>query len=83
MKCEHCGGELPDNAKACPSCGKAVGLLTKTGDVAEQTGEAVVDVTKKVGKGALRLGGKALTGLGNVTKKAGKKIQEAGEEKKE
>lgn len=83
MHCEHCGAELPAGANNCPSCGHAVGALTKTGDVAERAGEKTVEVGKTVGKGALRLGGKALTGLGNVTKKAGKKIQEAGEEKKE
>ena len=82
MKCEHCRAELPAGAEKCPSCGKAVGLLTKTGDFAERSGEATVDVGKKVGRGALKLGGQALTGLGNVTKKAGKKLEDAGEEKK-
>ncbi len=83
MKCEHCGAELPAGANHCPGCGHEVGVLTKTGDVAERAGEKTVEVGKAVGKGALRLGGKALTGLGNVTKKAGKKLSEAGEEKKE
>ncbi len=71
MKCEHCGAELPHGASACPACGADVGLMTKTGDVAERTGEATV----KVGKGAVKLGGKALSGLGNVAKKAGKKLE--------
>lgn len=83
MNCEHCGAELPQGAKSCPACGAEVGLLTKTGDVAERTGEKTVEVGKTVGKGALRLGGKAVGGLGSLAKKAGKKIEETGEEKKE
>ncbi len=83
MNCEHCGAELPQAAKTCPACGAEVGLLTKTGDVAERTGEKTVEVGKTVGKGALRLGGKAVGGLGSLAKKAGKKMEEAGEEKKE
>jgi zinc-ribbon domain len=81
MNCEHCGAELPQAAKTCPACGKEVGLLTKTGDVAERTGEVTVDVGKKVGKGALKLGGKALTGIGSLSKKAGKKLEGEEEEK--
>ena len=80
MRCEHCGAELPQGAGTCPVCGKEVGLLTKTGDVAERTGEATVDAGKKVGKGALKLGGKALSGVGSLAKKAGKKLE--GEEGK-
>ncbi len=83
MNCEHCGADLPQAAKTCPACGAEVGLLTKTGDVAERTGEKTVEVGKTVGKGALRLGGKAVGGLGSLAKKAGKKMEEAGEEKKE
>ncbi len=82
MNCEHCGAELPAGAKTCPACGAELGLLTRTGDVAERTGEATVDVGKKVGKGALRLGGKGLSAVGGLAKKAGKKLEDAGEEKK-
>ena len=82
MNCERCGAELPPGAGTCPSCGQAVGVLTKTGDGAERTGEAAVDVGKKVGKGALRLGGKGLSAVGGLAKKAGKKVEEAGEDKK-
>ncbi len=82
MNCEHCGAELPAAAKTCPACGKEVGLLTKTGDVAERTGEKTVEVGKTVGKGALRLGGKGLSAVGGLAKKAGKKAEDAGEEKK-
>lgn len=82
MNCEHCGAELPQGAKTCPACGTELGLLTKTGDVAERTGEATVDVGKKLGKGALKLGGKGLSAVGGLAKKAGKKAEEVGEEKK-
>ncbi len=82
MHCEHCGAELPAGAAACPACGEAVGALTKTGDVAERAGEKTVDVGTKVGKGALKLGGKGLSAVGGLVKKAGKKAQEAGEDKK-
>jgi hypothetical protein len=79
MKCEHCGAELPQGAGTCPACGKEVGLLTKTGDVAERTGEKTVEVGTKVGKGALKLGGKGLSAVGGLAKKAGKKLEETGE----
>jgi hypothetical protein len=81
LNCGHCGAELPQGAKSCPACGTEVGLLTKTGDVAERTGEKTVEVGKQVGKGALRLGGKALSGVGTLAKKAGKKLEEEGEKK--
>ena len=81
MNCEHCGAELPPGAGTCPSCGQAVGMMTKTGDVAERAGEKTVEVGTKVGKGALKLGGKAVSGLGSLAKKGGKKLQEAGEDK--
>ncbi len=75
MKCEHCGADLPHGASACPRCGATVGLTTKTGDLAERTGEAAVDVGKKVGKEGLKLGGQALSGVGDLAKKAGKKLE--------
>jgi len=80
INCEHCGAELPPGAGTCPVCGKAVGMLTKTGGVAEREGEAIVDVGTKVGNGAFKLGGRALSGVGSLAKKAGKKLE--GEEKK-
>jgi len=39
-------------------------------------------VGKKVGKGALKLGGKALSGVGSLTRKAGKKLEGEEEGKK-
>lgn len=78
MKCDQCGTELPHRADVCPSCGKDVSAITKTGDALERGGEATVDLGKKVGKGAVKVGGKALSGLGSLAKKGGKKL--AGEE---
>jgi len=45
----------------------------------EAAGEKTVDITKKAGKGALRVTGKAFSKLGEATQKAGKKIKKAGE----
>lgn len=53
MKCEGCGAELPDMAKACSACGRPVGFghraEAETVHVAEKTGE----VAGKVGRGIL------------------------------
>ena len=53
MKCEGCGAELPEGAKSCQACGRAVGLgrraEAETVHVAEKTGE----VAGKVGHGIL------------------------------
>lgn len=78
MKCDQCGAELPHRAETCPSCGRDVSGIAKAGDALERTGEATVDLGKKVGKGALNVGGKALSGLGSLAKKGGKKLEEAG-----
>ncbi len=48
-------------------------------DTMEAAGEKTVEVTKKMGKGALRITGKAFSKMGEVTEKAGKKIKKAGE----
>lgn len=82
MNCEHCGAGLPAGVQTCPACGAEVGMLTRTGDVAERTGAATLDVGKKVGKGALKLGGKGLSAVGGLAKKAGKKLEGEEEEKK-
>jgi len=51
MKCEGCGAEMPDTAKACPACNRQVGMgrraEAETVHVAEKTGE----VAGKVGRG--------------------------------
>lgn len=56
-------------------------MMTKTGDLAERTGEKTVEVGTKVGKGALKLGGKGLSAVGGFAKKTGKKLQGEDEEK--
>ena len=81
MKCDQCGAGLPHRTETCPSCGRDVSAITKTGDVLERKGEATVDLRKKVGKGAVSVGGRALSGLGSLAKKGGKKLQDAGEKK--
>ena len=76
MKCEGCAADVPEAAKSCPACGRAVGLgrraEAETVKVAEKTGE----VAGKVGRGIL--GG--VKGLASGAKK-GYKGQEP--EKKE
>lgn len=53
MKCEGCGADLPEMAKSCPGCGRAVGLGQRAGaetvHVAERSGE----VAGKIGRGIL------------------------------
>ena len=53
MKCEGCGAEMPEAAKACPACGRQTGFGQRAGaetvHVAEKTGE----VAGKVGRGIL------------------------------
>jgi RNA polymerase subunit RPABC4/transcription elongation factor Spt4 len=53
MNCEGCGAVLPEGAKACPACGRPVGLVQRAGvgtaQVAKETGKAV----EKVGRGLL------------------------------
>jgi len=76
MKCEHCGTELKTFAEFCPGCGAKLSATTKTIDTAEAAGEKTVDVGKKVGKGALRVTGKAFSKLGDAAQKVGKKKEE-------
>ena len=83
MNCEKCGSEMLHGANNCPNCGAPVGVVGKTGDTLEQAGEKSIEVGKKVGKGAVRIGGKALSGVGSLAKKGGKKLQDIGAEKKE
>jgi hypothetical protein len=72
MKCEGCGADLPEGAKSCSACGRAVGLGQRAGaetvHVAEKTGE----VAGKVGHGIV--GG--LKGLGAGAKKGFKGSEE-------
>jgi len=72
MKCEGCGMELPENAKACSGCGRQVGFGQRAGaetvHVAEKTGE----VAGKVGRGIV--GG--VKGLASGAKKGFKGSEE-------
>ncbi len=51
MKCEGCGAELVEGARACTACGRQIGFGQRTGaetaHVAHETGEAV----GKLGRG--------------------------------
>jgi len=73
MKCEHCGTELKTLGEFCPGCGAKLSVTTKTLDTAEAAGEKTFEVWKKVGKGALRVTGKAFSKIGEAAQKAGKK----------
>lgn len=72
MKCEGCGKDLPEGARVCPACGRAlsVGQRAEAGTVhaAEKTGE----VAEKVGRGIL--GG--VKGLASGAKKGFKGSEE-------
>ncbi len=65
MKCEGCSADLPEGAKSCPACGRAVGIGQRAGaetvHVAKETGEVV----GKVGRGIV--GG--VKGFGSGVKK--------------
>lgn len=63
MKCTGCGAELPDGAKACAGCGRAVGVGQKaeaeTAKLAKETGAAAEKVGKGIWGGAKSLGAAA------------------------
>ncbi len=63
MKCEGCGKDVPDGAKACPACGRQVGfgkraeaetvhVAEKTGEVAGKLGHGIVAGVKGLASGA-------------------------------
>ncbi len=63
MKCEGCSAELPQGAKSCPACGRAVGLgqraeagtvhaAEKTGEVAGKVGRGIFGAAKGLASGA-------------------------------
>jgi uncharacterized membrane protein YvbJ len=87
MKCETCGYELAHDAQFCPSCGARVSTVTKAAgtaeEIGERTGELVakgVEKAKPLGKGLVKVTGKALEKAGSAAKKTGKKLKEVGEE---
>ena len=79
MKCDNCGMELQSGWEVCAGCGKKLTVGTKTLDTVEDVGEKTIDVGKKVGKGALRITGKAFSKIGEAAQKAGKKEKKEGE----
>jgi predicted amidophosphoribosyltransferase len=63
MKCEGCGKDLPEGAKSCPACGRAVPfgqraeaetvhVAEKTGEVAGKVGRGIVGGVKGLASGA-------------------------------
>lgn len=63
MKCEGCGAELAEGAKACSACGRQVGFgqraeagtvhaAEKTGEVAGKVGRGIVSGVKGLASGA-------------------------------
>lgn len=86
MRCETCGYELAHDAQFCPSCGAQVGTITKAAGTAEEIGEKTGDLVvkgvekaKPIGKGLVKVTGKALEKVGSAAKKTGKKLKEEGE----
>lgn len=62
MKCEGCGAELVDGAKACSACGRQVGMGQRAAGesvkVAKETGAAAEKVGKSLWGGVKTLGSK-------------------------
>lgn len=65
MKCEGCGAELAEGAKACAACGRPVGMGQRAGAEAVHVAEKTGEVAGKVGRGVV--GG--LKGLASGAKK--------------
>jgi hypothetical protein len=62
MKCEGCGAELVDGARACSACGRQVGMGQRAAGesvkVAKETGAAAEKVGKSLWGGVKTLGSK-------------------------
>ncbi len=71
-KCEGCGKDLPEGARACPSCGRAVSLGQRTEAGAVHVAEKTGEVAGKVGRGLV--GG--MKGLASGAKKGFKGTEE-------
>ncbi len=76
MKCEGCGAEMAETVKACPACGRAVGMGQHAAGETLHVAKGAGNVAGKIGKG-LWGGAKA---VGSSTKKG---FKGEGEEKKE
>jgi hypothetical protein len=79
MKCDQSGTELPHRAETCPNCGRDVSTITKTGDAVERTGEVTVDVGKKVGKCAVKVGGTGAVRFWLPREEGGQEAEDVGE----
>jgi len=75
MKCEGCGMELAEGAKACSGCGRAVGFGQRA--VGEST-----KVAKETGAAAEKVGKSLWGGVKSLESKAKKEFKHSGDEKK-
>lgn len=74
MKCEGCGAELVDGAKACAGCGRPVGMAQRA------TGETV-KVAKETGAAAEKVGKSLWGGVKSLESKAKKEFKHSDEPK--
>jgi len=76
MKCEGCGADLMEGARACSACGREVGL-------GHRAAEETMHVAKETGVIAGRLGHGLVTGVKEIGAGAKKGFKHKDEEKKE
>jgi len=76
MKCEGCGADLPEGARSCPNCNRAVGL-------GQRTEAETVHVAEKTGEVAGRVGRGILSGAKSLASGAKKGFKGSEEEKKQ
>ncbi len=76
MKCEGCGAELAEGAKACGACGREIGL-------GQKAAEGTVHVAKETGAVAGKIGKGLWSGAKSVGASAKKGFKGSEEEKKE
>ncbi|MCI4320166.1 MAG: hypothetical protein L3K23_08575 [Thermoplasmata archaeon] len=76
MKCEGCGADLLEGAKACTACGREVGL-------GHRAAEETLHVAKETGVVAGRLGRGLMTGVQEIGAGAKKGFKHKDGEKKE
>lgn len=75
MKCQGCGAELAENAKACSACGRPVGIATRAAEETMHVGKEVGMGLGKIGKGAWG-GMKAVGGAAKKEFKKGEKEEQ-------
>jgi hypothetical protein len=76
MKCEGCGAELSEGARACSACGRQVGMGQRA------TGESV-KVAKETGAAAEKVGKSLWGGVKSLESKAKKEFKHSDDSKKE